>query len=264
MANNSDAALQAKIAGYVDILAKDPHSTVFVSLSDAYRQLGRLDEALDIARKGMQGLPWFSPGHVVLGQILMARGETGEALGCFNKALTLDGESIAAFKGLAAIYSQKGQTDIARQVLERAEQIHPGNSSIQHMLNRLSDVATPEPDLEPEPKTVVPKAEDIQPADAPIATTTIAELFVKQGLLSQACQVYRDILQANPDNAEVRIKLIELEGRLSADSQVEAVVEQEPLAVTTAEAEPLATLQRWLTAVRLRREHVQKDSAGHR
>lgn len=260
MANNSDAVLQAKIAGYIDILAKDPHSTVFVTLSDAYRQLGRLDEALDIARKGIQGLPWFSPGHVVLGQILMARGETGEALGCFNKALTLDGESIAAFKGLAAIYCQKGQTDIARQVLERAEQIHPGNNSIRHMLNRLSAVTA----SANEPEAVVPTADEDQPAEAPIATTTIAELFVKQGLLSQACQVYRDILQADPDNAQVRAKLVELEGRLSSDSQAEVAIEQEPLAEINADAEPLATLHRWLTAVRLRREHVRKDSAKHR
>lgn len=260
MANNSDAALEAKIAGYVDILAKDPHSTVFVTLSDAYRQLGRLDEAADIARKGVQSLPWFSPGHVVLGQILMARGETGEALGCFNKALTLDGESIAAFKGLAAIYCQKGQNETARQVLERAEQIHPGNSSIRHMLNRLSVVS----EVSSESEAVVPKTEEAQPTEAPIATTTIAELFVKQGLLSQACQVYRDILQADPDNAQVRTKLIELEARLSSGSQDEAAIEQEPLAATTVEAEPLATLQRWLTAVRLRREHVRRDSAGHR
>ncbi len=264
MANNSEAALQAKIAGYVDILAKDPHSTIFVSLSDAYRQVGRLDEALDVARKGIEGLPWFSPGHVVLGQILMARGENSEALGCFNKALTLDGESIAAFKGLAAIYSQKGQPDIARQVLERAEQIHPDNSSIQHMLNQLSSTIK----ADPEPESVVPRTDDVQPADAPIATTTIAELFVKQGLLTQACQVYRDILQADPDNAQARVKLVELEGRLSDDSQVEEAAEQESLAAiaaeTETESEPLATLQRWLTAIRLRREHVQKDFAGHR
>lgn len=260
MANNFQTTLQAKIAGYVDILAKDPHSTVFVTLGDAYRQLGRLDEALAVARKGIQGLPWFSPGHVVLGQILLARGETGEALGCFNKALTLDGESIAAFKGLAAIYSQKGQTDVARQVLQRAEEIHPGNSSIRHMLNRLSGVSAPPAKSEP----VAPDPDEEQPVEAPIATTTIAELFVKQGLLSQACQVYRDILQADPDNSQVRAKLIELEGRLTSDSQTGVVEEQELLASNTGEAEPLATLQRWLAAARLRREHVQKDFAGHR
>ncbi len=260
MANNSHAALLTKIASYVEILAKDPHSTVFVTLGDAYRQLGRLDEALEIARKGVQGLTWFSPGHVVLGQILMARGETGEALGCFNKALTLDGESIAAFKGLAAIYCQKGQADLARQVLERAEQIHPGNSSIQHMLNRLSAV-TEEP---ANAAAVAPQADQEQPVEAPIATTTIAELFVKQGLLSQACQVYRDILQADPDNGQVRAKLIELEGRLTSNSQPEVIEAQASLAAPAAQAEPLATLQRWLTATRLRREHVQKHFAGHR
>jgi tetratricopeptide (TPR) repeat protein len=260
MANNPDAALLTRIAGYVEILSKDPHSTVFVTLGDAYRQLGRLDEALEVARRGVQGLPWFSPGHVVLGQILMARGETGEALGCFNKALTLDGESIAAFKGLAAIYCQKGQTVLARQVLERAEEIHPGNSSIQHMLNRLSAVA----EESDRAVATAPQADHVQPADAPIATSTIAELFVKQGLLSQACQVYRDILQADPDNGQVRAKLIELEERLTSNSQPEIIDEQASLAASAPQAEPLATLQRWLIAVRLRREHVQKHFAGYR
>jgi tetratricopeptide (TPR) repeat protein len=260
MANNSDAALLTKIAGYVEILAKDPHSTVFVTLGDAYRQLGMLDEALEIARKGVEGLPWFSPGHVVLGQILMARGESGEALGCFNKALTLDGESIAAFKGLAAIYCQKGQTDLARQVLERAEQIHPGNSSIRHMLNQLFAV-TEEPESA---DAVAPQADQVPSAKAPIATTTIAELFVKQGLLSQACQVYRDILQADPENEQVRAKLIELEGRLSSNPLAAVADDQASVAIPAAQDEPLATLQRWLTAVRLRREHVQNHFAGHR
>ncbi len=260
MANNSDAALQAKIARYVDILAKDPHSTVFVTLSDAYRQLGKLDEAFEIAEKGVQGLPWFSPGHVVLGQVLMARGDASAALGCFNQALTLDGESLAAFKGLAAIYFQKGQVDLARQILERAQQIHPGNSSLRHMMSRLSTVV--ETPMAAESKLV--EDEDEQSPEAPIATTTIAELFVKQGLLSQACQVYRDILQADPANGQVRNKLTELERRMSSGVAAEGADNQEFSDTTAGAGEPLATLQRWLAAIRLRREHVHQDTAGHR
>lgn len=260
MANNSDVALQAKIARYIDILAKDSHSTVFVTLSDAYRQLGKLDEALEIAQKGVQGLPWFSPGHVVLGQVLMARGDASAALGCFNQALTLDGESLAAFKGLAAIYFQKGQVDLARQVLERAQQIHPGNSSLGHMMSRLP--AAVEKTVAAESQVV--EGEDEQSSEAPIATTTIAELFVKQGLLSQACQVYRDILQADPANGQVRNKLTELEGRLSSGVTAEVADNQELADATGGAGKALATLQRWLAAIRLRREHVHQDTAGHR
>ncbi len=260
MASDPNIVLQAKIDRYTDILAKDPHSTVFVTLADAYRQLDRLDEALDIARKGVDGLPWFSPGHVVLGQVLMARGETGQALGCFNKALTLDGESLAAFKGLAAIYCQKGQIETARQVLERAEQIHPGNSAINHMLHRLTATVVDDGSQPVEEAS----AEAASTAEAPIATTTIAELFVKQGLLSQACQVYRDILQADPDNAQVRSKLNALEEGLSADRPLEPTGGPAPLDEAVTETEPLATLNRWLLAARLRREDVQNNSAGYR
>ncbi len=264
MAYQSDGALQAKIARYCKILEKDPHSTVFVSLAETYVQLGRLDEALAVARSGVEGLPWFSPGHVILGQALLARGEEGPALGAFNKALTLDGECLEAFKGVATVFRQRNQLADARQVLERAAAIHPEDASVQRLLQTLSDAG--EEDLETVAESAVPRQEEPDqelPAEKPIATTTIAELYVSQGLLTQACQIYRDILHSDPHNSSVRSRLIALEQRLAADVQAESAEEPEPPVQPAREAEILATLQRWLQAARLRRDYVQKHSARH-
>jgi tetratricopeptide (TPR) repeat protein len=257
MTKQQDESLLGKIAGYSEILAKDPHSTVFVPLSDAYRRAGRLDEALEVALAGVQALPWFCPGFVVLGRAHFVLGNLNEALRAFNKALILDGESLTALKGLAGVFCRKNQLQPARQVLERARKLYPDNSSIRHMLSRMQA-----PGGEEEPEA--------EPADVeqPIATVTIAELFVKQGLLSQACQVFRDILQAEPENETVRQRLAALEREQAGDdrepeegpeqAKAQPVDPVPDLPVKdTATGEALAVLQCWLATIhRRRQEHV--------
>jgi tetratricopeptide (TPR) repeat protein len=252
MTKQQDDSLAGKIAGYSEILAKDPHSTVFVPLSDAYRRAEMPAEALQVALQGVKALPWFCPGYVVLGRAHYKLGNLGEALRAFNKALILDGESLTALKGLALVYRSKNLLEPARQVLERARQLYPENGSVLHMLNQLQ---LPDEEVELEAE------QEAEPsvAEPPIATVTIAELFVRQGLLSQACQVYRDILQAEPDNEEVRQKLSALERGLAGeepepvqDRPVEIV--QAPPTEKSVTEEPLVVLQRWLATIRRRRQ----------
>jgi tetratricopeptide (TPR) repeat protein len=249
MNKHQEPSLDNLISGYSEILAKDPHSTVFVSLSDAYVRTGRLDDALRITLVGVQALPWFCPGHVMLGKLHYQLGNPNEALRAFNRALTLDGESLSALKGLARIYLDKNRPEIARQILERALQVFPDNSSVRHLLSQL-------PSDEDDDETG-PQIDDLA-GEPSIATVTIAEVFVKQGLLPQACQVYRDILQAEPGNEAIRKKLEALEKTLAVAAEpaaLEKVCDQEnPMEIG---GDALATLKRWLDRIRQRRQqHV--------
>ena len=63
---NQQSSLLGKVAAYTEILAKDPDSTIFVSLSEAYRKMGMLDEAKDVAERGLKKNPQFSPAYIVL------------------------------------------------------------------------------------------------------------------------------------------------------------------------------------------------------
>jgi tetratricopeptide (TPR) repeat protein len=200
----------------------------------------------------------------VLGRAHYKLGNLGEALRAFNKALILDGENLTALKGLARVYRSKNLLEPARQVLERARQLYPESDSVRHMLSRLElpgEEVEPEAEQEAEPSVV----------DPPIATVTIAELFVRQGLLSQACQVYRDILRAEPENEEVRQKLYAVERELAVEEpepvedrsveivqypQTENSVTESPPAAEgrVAAEEPVVILQRWLATIRRRRE----------
>ena len=106
MSENAAPSLLGKIAGYTEILAKDPRSTIFVQLSEAYRQMGMLDDALEIASKGVRSLPSHAPGFTALGRIQAQRGARGEAVAAFEKAVELDRENLAALKGLASLKLQ--------------------------------------------------------------------------------------------------------------------------------------------------------------
>lgn len=75
-----------------------------------------------------------------------------------------------------------------------------------------------EPDLSGEGLYV---AEEFPAADKsipdPLATATIAELYVEQGFMKKALKIYRDLLDANPGNDELRQRIVDLKRRIDED-----------------------------------------------
>jgi tetratricopeptide (TPR) repeat protein len=288
----SDISLLGKIAGYTEILAKDPRSTVFVPLSEAYRQMGMLDDALQIARQGVTALPGYSPGHISLGRVLAQRGDLSRAIAAFEAALAIEHDNLTAIKGLARVRILNRQPEEALQILLRGATINPGDEGVRKMLASLGPMhsrgaVVPEASLPDEPPMEKPVAGE------PIATSTIAEIYVRQGLLKRAMKVYRDLLKIDPHNQEVRAKLIELKGRVEAQeaqglpgggdfsaapaAQLSPAKEPSPAPETVfpkptiaAVAAPVTVvapqetrgeihqrlLNRWLDAIARRREHV--------
>jgi len=88
--NNGSGSLVSKIGSYLQIVSRDRRSTAFVPLAEAYRQIGLLDDALQAAKLGTQGLPHFSPGFSTLGRVLGQMGRIDEAMSAFAKALSID------------------------------------------------------------------------------------------------------------------------------------------------------------------------------
>ena len=273
-----------KIGSYLQIVAKDPSSTAFVPLAEAYRQIGLLDDALEAARLGTKMLPHFSPGFSTMGRILGQMGRIDEAMSAYARALSIDRQSQSALVGLARLHLIRGQRDLARNILQQAEGFHPDDEKIADMLVAL-DLPRPWKDIkqssqaqEPPPKKEVLPSE---PAE-PIPTATLAEIYAQQGLLDKAVRVYEDILQQNPENAKARERLLQLQESLggkpvlltaaTADEPATLVVTQQaaaeedllettptspPLQGAIEDQPPLAVLQRWLTAIKQGRANVQ-------
>ena len=72
---NQQSSLLGNIAAYTEILAKDPNSTIFVSLSEAYRKMGMLDDARDVIKRGLINNPEYAPAHIDLARILCQQGD---------------------------------------------------------------------------------------------------------------------------------------------------------------------------------------------
>ncbi len=141
MVNSPEISLLSKIANYTEILAKDPFSTAFVSLSDVYRQMGLLEDALEVAEKGIKSLPRFCPGYVILGRIQCERGDIPAAVLAFENAYALDNENLPAIKGLARVLVQQKKFVRARQLLRNAVSLAPEDATMQKMLKALPPVS---------------------------------------------------------------------------------------------------------------------------
>jgi tetratricopeptide (TPR) repeat protein len=270
--NAAAGSLLGKIAGYVEILAKDPRSTVFVSLAESYRQMGLLDDALEVATKGVKALPSFSPGYSILGRIQVQLGNVDAAAAAFERALLIDPENLMSLKGLARVRMQQGGQVEALRLVRRAVALKPDDNVAQKMLAALvSSAATPDLATPLRPFAAVHSHAD------PISTPTIAEIYIRQGFLGRAMKVYRDLLQADPHNEEIRQKLVELKLRIETQKSATAATAPVDLATTIVEAsvpavdtaagsEPgpegaaaqqLAILTRWLDSISRRRADVR-------
>jgi tetratricopeptide (TPR) repeat protein len=208
--HSAQGSLLGKIAGYVEILAKDPRSTVFVPLAETYRQMGLLEDALEVATKGVQALPSFSPGYSLLGRIQAQLGRLDAAASSFEKALLIDPEGLMDLKGLARIRMRQGDPVQALKLVQRALALKPDDAVAQKMLAALG-TSSGTPDVPVRQQTPAP-----QPSPGPISTPTIAEIYIRQGFFNRAMKVYRDLLQADPLNEEIRRKLVELKRRVEA------------------------------------------------
>jgi 3-dehydroquinate synthase len=234
MSENSSALL-GKIAAYTEILAKDSHSTVFVALSEAYRKIGMLDDALEIALKGTANMPGFCPGFTALGRVFSQQGELTRAAEAFERAIELEDSNLLALKGLAKVRHRQGFPEQASIHLARLLELNPADDNARALLDSLrselpaQSAAAGIADLnEAQSETLSDSAEAETPLSdsdepQPIPTETVADLYRKQGLLKEAAAIYRDILRIDPQRDSVRHKLVEVK-QLMENTQQPAVM----------------------------------------
>lgn len=249
-------SLLSKIAIYTELLAKDPCSSIFVPLSDAYRQLGMFEEAAEIVQNGILENPAFAEGYAAYARILVAQEMLDEAVGEYEKALILDKNRLSALKPLAKIRFDQGDFKAARTLLQRAAEFKSDDGSVRKMLESIeqalakpvveavaavpaAEVETADPipeDSAPPSMVVQDKTERIS---APISTATIAEIYIRQGFPEKALKVYRDLLRADPLNEVLREKLVQL--KLQLDSASSGETEVIPAAVVKTVSDPVST-----------------------
>ena len=208
--HDQQSALLGKIVTYTELLVNDPRSTIFVSLAETYRKMGLFNDAREIAVKGLEQHPDFGPAYVVLARIECQLENFDASCAGFERALALDPNSLAALVGYARVKLLLQHDNEARDLLLHARSLSPADPVINKMLLGLS--SPPEVDVEV-PAQVFQSS--LPPANnlTALASTTLADLYLAQGLTEKALALYRQLLSRNPDNLKLRRKIRELEGR---------------------------------------------------
>ena len=101
------------IKKYEDILAKDPNSYCFAQLSELYRKTGLLDDAIHVAKRGIEVHPDYVGGHLALGRAYFDKGQKSDSRAVLELVARMTPENYTAQKLLSQIYQEqvKGSTD---------------------------------------------------------------------------------------------------------------------------------------------------------
>lgn len=244
--SKESVSLWADIKKYEDMLAADPKSYCFTLLSELYRKLGLLDDAINTAKRGIDAHPEYIGGYVAIGRAYFEKGMKEESITALMKVVQVTPENILAQKLLSQMFMERGDVEAAIKSLSIIELLNPDDvecrlmlealrKSVAHVeessgpegdefisseetatqdkegfvfLDEIQETELPEERLEPEHEL---QETDAFPEKGPLASATLAELFVSQGFLDRAINVYRELLEKEPDNEKFRARLNELE-----------------------------------------------------
>ena len=214
--------LTARIAELESELARDPSPRIFAPLTEAYRLSGRLDNALETARRGIEAHPDHVGIRIVLARTIVDSQGRERALSAYGDVLTLDSGNLEAQAYLDSepepveapvesastvdAHAEDGATAAppdeappnAPEETARSGR-RPGAGSLSEELAHLADLFLPV-DTSSEGPSLGPSS---------IATLTLAEIYSRQGLYGKAAEVCERILERDPDNEGAKSALDE-------------------------------------------------------
>ena len=211
MAPHSDD-FTARITELESELARDASPRIFAPLAEAHRLAGRLDTALEIARRGIEAHPNHVGIRIVLARVVVDSGDGESALSAYMDVLTLDSANLEAqeYVDSEPARAEPPVEDVPRTdapartpALDRdglsAACRRPGAGSLSEELAHLADLFMPI-DTDAEGPSLGPSS---------IATLTLAEIYSRQGLYGKAAEVCERILEREPDNERAKSALSE-------------------------------------------------------
>ncbi len=141
----------------------------FAVAADALLEEGRVDEALQLTRRGVAAHPLYAAGYIVLARVHIEQKSWEAACEPLERALQLDGPTPALLEMLAMCYDESGQIDLALEcrslgrdhdMRPLTEEEHEGGPE---MVDERADDLEPEDEIVEQPDE--PKAEIVQELD---------------------------------------------------------------------------------------------------
>lgn len=257
-------------------LAQSPGSFCFARLSEVYLKVGLVDDALHVARQGVLKHPRYLSGQRALSLACLAKGINDEARAALKLITEAVPEDVPSQKLLGRLLAEAGDQDAAcrafRTVLEFAPDDVESRIELE-ALQRSAGIASSPLDHDDD-EEIIEDLEILEEPDAPeydqpeaqsrfrddtpgfdtavaahhdpLSTGTLAELYVKQGFVQKALEIYRAILDDNPADHATAGRVAELEellaGAAEPAAEIDATVGEEAEAEAEAEAESVFSM----------------------
>ena len=228
---------------------RERSSRAFVPLAEEYRRLGRFAEAEKACREGLQRHPNYHSARVLLGRTLLELDRLEEAGEEFRRVLEIEPQNLLAGKLLAGIFRSQGRWGDALETFRRLQLFYPDNAEVRTQVYQLE--RGPEGCGDP----TASAAGEIPASGDALATNTLAEIYLRQGLIDRAVAVYENMVRADPDNHAVRRRIAEIQGADPGQPrEAPRAVEPEPVPVPLQDAgDPrrrvIQGLQNWLIGI---------------
>src|SRR5687767_7962113 len=110
----------AEVEELAELYRESPRSTAFLPLADAYLQLMRPREALDVLLKGVVSYPDNADARLCLGRAYAMMHQWMEAQAELLRAVKLDRQNREAFRLLGEVLMRCSDYERALQVLQHA------------------------------------------------------------------------------------------------------------------------------------------------
>ena len=122
---------------YLKRFQEDPTSRVFAPLAEAFRRLGRVDEAIEISREGLQHHPDFHGGRVALAKCLMDKRRYTEAREELQRVVRSVPENLLAQKLLGETNESLGNAEEALHSFKMALLLSPADVALAEKVHRM-------------------------------------------------------------------------------------------------------------------------------
>jgi tetratricopeptide (TPR) repeat protein len=145
--DKNSTSFWADIKKFEDILAKDPNSYCFAPLSELYRKLGLLDDAIGVAQRGTDVHPEYVGGYMALGRAYFEKGMREKSKEALERVAKATPENLLAQKLLFQIYNDEGNTSAAERALQLLVSFNPEDVESRLMLESIRKSVSSTEDL---------------------------------------------------------------------------------------------------------------------
>lgn len=216
------------------------HGRNFIPIAEEYIRKGLFEQAIDLLKEGIEIYPGYLSARVSLGKAYLEKGMIKEATQQFEYVVRVSPDNLLAHRKLAFLYQEAGKTDSAIKSCEAVLVFSTRDKEISELLRTLKaerNDASRRQARSDEPKAF-PSAEAVPPAidftsgwevaseegktggfQEEFLTESMGDICIAQGEKAKGIEIFKKILQKNPDNETVRVKLAELSGTSCKESQ---------------------------------------------